>query len=201
MNKTDYVKEVERQLKNEKYYTKIDHDPSNEVKQNILNCTDEILKKNSRVSEEFDIFPDTIHTPQFYVLPKIHKEFQETLPVGYPGRPIVSACNSYTDNISKYVDYILQPYMKTLPSFIKDTTDFLQKLKQIPKLSTNALLVTLDVSSLYTNIPHEDGIDACKYFLNNNVSTSKLAPEELCELIKVVLENNHFQFGDENYIQ
>ena len=35
MNKTDYVQEVERQLKNEKYYTKIDNDPSNEIKQTI----------------------------------------------------------------------------------------------------------------------------------------------------------------------
>ena len=28
----------------------------------------------------------------FYVLPKIHKELDAKLPLGYPGRPIVSGC-------------------------------------------------------------------------------------------------------------
>ena len=45
-----------------------------------------------------------MRVPQFYILPKIRKH----LPVGFPRRPIVSACNSYKENISKYIDYILQ---------------------------------------------------------------------------------------------
>ena len=63
------------------------------------------------------------------------------------------------------------------------------------------MLVTLDVTSLYTNIPHEDGIEACKYFLNQDKSISRLSPDEICSLIKLTLENNHFQFNDKNYIQ
>ena len=121
------------------------------------------------------------------------------MPIGYPGRPIVSACNSSTDNISKYIDYVLQPYMKCLPSYIKDTTDFIQKLKNIPKLSKDSLLVTLDVTSLYTNIPHADGIDACRYFLNNEQNMNNLSPDEICKLIELTLENNHFQFNGENW--
>ena len=63
-------------------------------------------------------------TLQFYVLPKIHKEHNETFPIGYPGRPIVSACNSYTENISGFIDENLQPHVKNLGSYVKDTTDF-----------------------------------------------------------------------------
>jgi hypothetical protein len=81
------------------------------------------------------------------------KDYNESLPIGYPGRPIVSACNSYTENISKYLDLILQPYMKSLPSYVKDTYDFWRKLKSLPKLSKDSVIVTLDVTSLYTNIP------------------------------------------------
>ena len=71
-------------------------------------------------------------TPQFYELPKIHKEHNETFPIGYPGRPIVSACTSYTENISGFIDEILQPHVKNLGSNVKDTTDFLRKLQNVP---------------------------------------------------------------------
>jgi hypothetical protein len=54
-----------------------------------------------------------------------------------------------------------------LPSYIKDTTDFIKKLQNFSNIDTNSYLVTLDVSSLYSNIPHDEGINACKYFMEN----------------------------------
>ena len=57
-------------------------------------------------------------TPQFYVLPKIHKEYNGTFPIGHLGHPIVSACNSYTENISGFIDEILQPHVKNLGSYV-----------------------------------------------------------------------------------
>ena len=46
-------------------------------------------------------------------------------------------------------------------SFIKDTTHFLNKLEYLGQIPENAFLVTLNVSSLYTNIPQYEDIDAC----------------------------------------
>ena len=201
MNKTDYIKAIERQLTDEKYYTRLDENPSKIIEQNILNCVNKISETNSAVEREFDPIPDNVRVPQFYILPKTHKQYQENLPIGFPGRPIVSACNSYTEKISKYVDYILQPYMKSLPSYVKDTTYFIGKIKSVPKLSRSSLLVTLDVTSLYTNIPHKDRIEACKYYLSKDKSISELSPDEICSLVKLTLENNHFQFNEKNYIQ
>jgi Reverse transcriptase (RNA-dependent DNA polymerase)/GIY-YIG catalytic domain len=89
--------------------------------------------------------------------------------------------------------------MQSLPSYLRDSTDFLSKLKEC-NISNNSYLVTLDVSSLYTNIPHEDGINACRYFLENN-RPDNLSVDSICDLIKVVLENNHFQFNGEHYLQ
>ena len=71
-----------------------------------------------------------------------------------------------TERISQFVDYHLKPLVQTLPSYIKDTTHFLLKLQEPGTLPSNAILVTLDVSSLYTNIPHKEGIEACRHFLN-----------------------------------
>ncbi|XP_053391936.1 uncharacterized protein LOC128554662 [Mercenaria mercenaria] len=61
-------------------------------------------------------------------------------------------------------------------------------------------LETLDVTSLYTNIPHADGTDACRHYLDKE-NNSKLSTDEICSLIKLTLENNHFQFNGENYVQ
>ena len=67
--------------------------------------------------------PDTatnliINTPRtscIYFLPKIHKP-------NNPGRPIVSACSCPTELISSYLDRIMTPIVKSLPSYIKDST-------------------------------------------------------------------------------
>ena len=72
-------------------------------------------------------------------------------------RPNVSSLNSVTENISSFVDYWLQLLVKQLPSFIKHTKEFVDLITttQIP---LNSTLVSIDVSSLYTNTPHKDGI-------------------------------------------
>ena len=129
----------------------------------------------------------------FYILPKIHKQ-------GNPGRPIISSNGHPTERISEFVDYHLKPLVQNLPSFIKDTTHFLLQLQKLGPLPDNSLLVTLDVSSLYTNIPHNEGIDACRYFLNTR--QDKLLPaENICDLIRMILTMNNFSFNDEHYLQ
>ena len=75
---------------------------------------------------------------------------------------MVSSVNSHTANISKDVDYNLQPIVKEIPSNVKDTQDFLKKLKKIKDIPQEGLLVALDVKPLYTNIPNNEGIKAVK---------------------------------------
>ena len=66
----------------------------------------------------------------------------------------------------------------------------------------NVFLVTLDVSSLYTNIPHNEGIDACRHFLDTHIrNPSTISTETLCDLIRMILTMNNFTFNDKNYLQ
>ena len=95
INKCDYIAEVERNYSN--YYEKLQSDPSEEVKSRISDCMKKLSDQRSSICDKFDILPSEIRTPQFYILPKTHEEFDDNLPLGYPGRPIVSACNSCTE--------------------------------------------------------------------------------------------------------
>ena len=121
-------------------------------------------------------------------------------------RPIVSSCNNITKPISQFVDRWLQPHVKNLPSYVKDPTEFL-KLIETTKLPHNCLLASIDVSSLYTNIPHDDGIQSVLYYLQNNPHNYTrpeqpiAIPKVLTELTDIVLKNNVFEFNDNHYLQ
>ena len=88
--------------------------------------------------------------PVFYTLTKIHKP---TL----PGRPIILGCDGPTERISSFLDHI-QPIAQAQKSYLKDTTQFINFIEKriVPK---NAILVSMDVNSLYINIPQEEGIN------------------------------------------
>lgn len=68
------------------------------------------------------------------------------------------------------------PLVSSLDSHITDTTNFLNKLSNLRNLHNDAVLVTLDVSLLYTNIPHNQGIDSCCHFLDT--PSNKHSPTE-----------------------
>jgi hypothetical protein len=125
------------------------------------------------------LIPDSPKPGRFYLLPKIHK-------ANNPGRPIVSANGHSTEKISEFVDFHLRQHVEALPSFIKDTTDYLQKMAALNPLPSNTTLVTMDVTSLYTNIPHSDGIEACKEIWESR--SVKMPPTEcLVTMLTMVL--------------
>jgi hypothetical protein len=107
--------------------------------------------------------PTPTKTPTIYLLPKIHKP-------GNPGRPIISGCDGPTVRLSKYADYFLKPLVRNIPS----STDFLRRIFELNhNLPTDIILLTIDVRSLYTNIPHDEGIDASiKYLQRYNSEPS-----------------------------
>ena len=126
---------------------------------------------------------------RFYLLPKIHKRLNNV-----PGRPVISNCGCYTENIYAFLDIHLQPLVQTVKSYIKDTNDFLNKLGSLPKLPSNIILCTVDGVGLYPNMPHEEGLSALRKQLDNRME-KYISSDTLCDLAEVVLKNNIFKFG------
>ena len=67
------------------------------------------------------------------------------------------------------------------------------------------MLASIDVSSLYTNIPHEDSKQSILYYLQANpdayTQPEQPLPEVLAELTEIVLKNNVFEFNNDYYLQ
>ena len=89
--------------------------------------------------------------------------------------------------------------MTTLPSFVRDTADFLSHIKDVT-LQDDHTLLTIDVSSLYTNIPHNEGIKSCEEKLHTR--TVEDPPTWLItRLLRFILTLNFFEFNGKVYHQ
>ena len=131
----------------------------------------------------------------FYTLTKIHK----ATPVS---RPITSGCDSPTERISSFVDHLLQPIAKRQASYLKDTTDFLNFIGEKTKLPKNTILVSMDVTSLYTNIPQEEGITTvCKAYEEFYHENPPIPGRYLREILNLILQENSLQFSGKDYLQ
>ena len=128
--------------------------------------------------------------------PLVHVAFATDI----PGRPIVSSCRAPAENISLFIDYHLSLLVNKIPSYIKDTYDFLVKLNYMQNLPSECLLVTLDFTALYTNFSQEEVMEVCREALNTR---DVLDPptDDVVHLISLILKKNNFYLNGENYIQ
>ena len=117
-----------------------------------------------------------------------------------PGRSAISNYGYYTENISAFLDFHLQPLAQAVKSYIKDTNDSLNKLCSLPKLLGNIMLCMVDVFGLYPNIPYEKGLSALLKRLNKRME-KYISSDILCDLAEVVLKNNSFKYGEKTLNQ
>lgn len=130
---------------------------------------------------------------RFYLLPKVHKKPEEwsrphKIP---PGRPIVSDCGSETYHTAKFIDFFLNPSSVIHPRYIKDTFDFINKIRKV-RIPTEAYLFTMDVKNLYTIIDIQDGMQAVTRAMTANPNPRRPDKE---------LTRNYFEFDENYYLQ
>jgi hypothetical protein len=195
MDKEDYIKKCDLLLSDRNHYHQVSpivaHGIYNRVKARIIAAVKHLEPEiQRRLVNENPSFG------RFYGLPKIHKE-------GTPLRPIVASNNTATESISSFVDFCISVLPPKFPSYIKDTGHFLEKIRQIRVPHDGFILCTFDVTSLYTNIPHDDGLAT----LRATYSTALPMEEQILDtgtvisLTKIILENNVFEFNNKYYVQ
>ncbi|XP_033114181.1 uncharacterized protein LOC117114603 [Anneissia japonica] len=224
MSQTSYIEEANEQLSNTTFYKKLDKDHTVDFKRELLNMTTG-LSTHTR-SRMPALIPRNPQPGTFYTIQKLHKlpklidnmlttnphnistsidpfkifDIAKSLNIHPPGRPIISNIGTLTEHLSGYVDSVIKPFIPSIPSYIKDTTHFLNNLSQIPNLQTDALLVTMDVTSLYANIPHAEGLVALESLLSKNLFPLDHI-QDILSISRFILTHNNFIFKDQHYLQ
>ena len=203
MDREQYLWEGYRQLNDTNYYSKL----SKPIYWDTIPLIEKIIqslhqKKFINLKQKAYLLGDSEPRPRlFYMLPKIHKEPSKWSKPGEipPGRPIVSDCSSETYRTAEFIDFHLNPLSTKHASYIKDTYDFVDKVKRL-HVPVNALLFTMDVDSLYTNIDIAEGIQAIKnIFLR--YPNSQRPDKELLQLLEINLTKNDFEFNGQYFLQ
>ena len=87
---------------------------------------------------------------KLHFLPTIHNKL-----FNIPGCPVISNCGTPTEKAPEFLHQHLKLVLQSSWSYIRDTGDFLSKIKQLGNLSENYILVITDVVGLYPGIPQE----------------------------------------------
>ena len=137
---------------------------------------------------------------------------------GFPIRGIISGRGGPTERLAGFIDHFLQPGMKKLGSFLKDTKHTLQIIEQInEKIDKGELslegvsLVSLDVEKMYNNITLDLGMGAAKGYLDTRPahtyggadenSDPFVTTETLMEGLDLCIQNNYFEYNKKTYKQ
>ena len=146
------------------------------------------------------IFPVGTRLPEFYGLPKVHKE-------GTPLRPVVAAFDGPMSRVSILLERILNQLLKFVPAHIWNTQDAIKSLRETYpglKAKEGTIIVSMDVVALYPSIQIEDGIEATiqKLTLHEaDIDMLGLTLGDIRELLELVLYNNYFTFNTKVYRQ
>lgn len=151
----------------------------------------------------------------FYGLPKVHKSAQiaskckeHSTPnieisnvTDLKLRPIIAGPECLTHRLSNLIDILLRPFTKQVKSYLRDSMDFLNHLpERVPEETT---LASFDVESLYSNIAHNLGLKAIKFWLQKHPEDlhTRFTDNFILDSIEFILKNNTFYFNGEHYRQ
>jgi hypothetical protein len=202
MRRSDYDNEIISQLSDENVYH-----PSTSLQYNLTMDTfiSTVKYYSDFMPSELQIkklYPIDYKPATFYVLSKVHKEFQ-TFP---KGRPISSTKGTVNKCINMALDMFLQPLVTFIPEVIIDSTHLLILLKHL-KLDPlkKYALVTVDIKSLYLELLVSD----CKKFCCETFENFKhliqlpfpISTKDIFKLMHLSLDFSYLKFKGEYFYQ
>ena len=198
VSKNEYQDKMFEQLNNNLHYDKLNYDPTMEHFEKIKNWGRDWLGKG-QISQEIATWVANLEPKPGVAFGNVksHKE-------GNPLRLITSCCGTAIERLSAFTEFYLKPLAQNLPSFVKDTTDFINKIEILNSekgpLPPGCLLVSWDVVAMFPNIDNNLGISAVRKALD---SRSDKFPSTDCivEAIEICLQTNNCQFSGKNFVQ
>ena len=192
----DYVEKAKELLENPPF-RKLKKDPTGRNEKKVNETLRKLAREdvtNANLFKSLQVPYNGTKPAMFYGSVKIHKD-------GYPLRPIVSAIGSATYGIARHLSKILTAYSARMPSYIRNTADFVEKLSTV-EIEDGETMVSFDVKSLFTNVPIDKAAEATHDLLrtdNHLDERTNLKIESIMTLLNLCLTTTSFQFREQHY--
>ncbi|KYN18734.1 hypothetical protein ALC57_08963 [Trachymyrmex cornetzi] len=184
LDKNMYIEKVKTMLDDKDTYMKILKDPTSKINNNLR----QLLagwKKQNYISESTykQLYCSDGNIPRAYALPKVHK-------LNCPIKIIISSLDSALYNLAAFLHSLIVKSIPKAASNIENSFELVQKLKNI-KIDHGFSLVSLDVISLYTDIPTDLAIDALSNRWDCICENCNLPKNEFIKAARLVLDKNN----------
>ena len=188
----DYLMQCCHILTDEKSYLVAERYPHDEIRKRIMNTVIAFKRTIQNINGKLYKFIQTsvnnVHPmPKLYGLPKMHKDFERIPPL----HPIVAQSSSMLNATAKFIDHTLQPLAQSYEDYIQNSTSLIVHLETL-EIPENAILVTVDVESLYSSIPQTKSLDIQMIHNRHLVLTN---PNLIIRLLHICVNYNYFEFA------
>ena len=154
----------------------------------MLGCL--LFKKFKKFNESCSFYPSGSAPARMYGTPKIHKFSPSD---SFPKLcPIVSSIGTFNYNLARFLCDLLSPLVPNDYSS-KDTFSFVSQIKNA-NLSKK-LIVSYDVTSLFSNIPLQETVDIAINLIFNHNPNLNITKKELKKLFLFATSRTHFIFN------
>ena len=169
LDRKDYNDKLDTILSDESKFKRITKDPTSEVKKEANRLITAANAENGGV--HFKKIVGEYKPGYLYGNVKVHKD-------GNPLRPIISQVPTPTYELAKELNKVIQPYIP-VASTLQSTDEFVDLLKCT---KPQGILASLDVESLFTNVPVEDTIEIIlRYVFHNPDLSPPRVPRKVIE--------------------
>jgi hypothetical protein len=133
--------------------------------------------------------------PVFYGLPKVHKNPMML-------HPVVSGCGSLLPIFYTWLDFKMKELLPFIKSYLKKSTSVINDLQDL-HIPQDALLFSVDATSMYTNIDTATGLQSVeKLIVAHQHCLPHNFPKNLfLRVLQLVMDNNIFSFGSSYWLQ
>ena len=202
VNRDDYVRKMQEMVddgsKFEKVEVKEGKDYNLMVKEKKIVDTflnQLVAKKSIDEQQRQRLSPWGPNPARLYGSPKIHKPLVDGLP---KYRPIISQIGASTYNLAKFLLTFIQPYT-TNEHTVKDSFHF---VSMIDSMDHRFVMASLDVDSLFTNIPLQETIDIVTEKVYAKVrKVNGITKNDFKELLQMSTKGTVFYFDGRYYRQ
>ncbi|XP_015124784.1 uncharacterized protein LOC107046642 [Diachasma alloeum] len=193
MHREEYLQVMKRMLADESTYQRIEKDPTFKLERTANELVDR-LQREGVISEETAkaLKSHNSTTPRMYALRKIHKP-------GCNLRPVVSCIKAPTYKVARFLHELLVP-VSSNSRFSVNSAEFTTFAGGV-QLPQGYILASLDVVSLFTNIPKDLVVKIVEDKWEEWSTRVRASKELVVALVKFCFEGSYFTFDNELYAQ